>query len=66
MHRLRISRQEAKVGVKINRKRVALSAAWVAALSLFAFFEGVTFGRTCERPAKGCVRVRSWAVNCPY
>jgi FkbM family methyltransferase len=49
MHRLRISRQEAKVGVKINWKRVAVSAAWVAVLSLFAFFEGVIFGRTYER-----------------
>jgi FkbM family methyltransferase len=49
MHRLRIGRQEAKVGVKINWKRAAVSAAWVAVLSLFAFFEGVTFGRTYER-----------------
>jgi FkbM family methyltransferase len=49
LHRLRISGQEAKLGVKINWKRVAVTAAWVAVLSLFAFVEGVIFGRTYER-----------------
>ncbi len=49
MRRLRIGSQEAKLGVKINWKRVAVSAAWVAVLSLFGFVEGVIFGRTYER-----------------
>lgn len=35
--------------MNMNWKRVAVSAAWVAVLSLLAFFEGVMFGRTYER-----------------